>query len=444
MSVSRTDVFGAALSSTDDASIEAFNRAAGLLLAYDPDPLEVLDAAIVDDSGFIMGRCLRAGIHLIASDQRYQPRMLEDLEVLRSIAVRANDRELRHIEALSCWAQGDRAAASVVYADLLLEYPRDLCALQIGHQIDFLLGTAGLMRDRPARILRHWGQADPHYPYVLGMLAFGLEEANHYAEAERTARRCLELNPRDTWGTHALAHCLEMQGRTDEGVQFLSGTEVSWHRPNALAIHNRWHLALYYLEQGDFARALALHDRYMIVTRQSALMDMHDSAALLWRLRLHGVPLGDRWSAVADRYEEVTEQAYFAFTDLHAALAFAATEREGSLLAVVGALEAGGSAAGLRGIAIRAAGLPAVRGIHAFSRGDYAEAKRFLSVARPWSHLIGGSVAQRDILNLTLIEIAIRTQDRALLEGLIAERTRLKPSSPLIESLWSRLDHEHS
>jgi hypothetical protein len=150
MSVSRTDVFGAALSSTDDASIEAFNRAAGLLLAYDPDPLEVLDAAIVDDSGFIMGRCLRAGIHLIASDQRYQPRMLEDLEVLRSIAVRANDRELRHIEALSCWAQGDRAAASVVYADLLLEYPRDLCALQIGHQIDFLLGTAGLMRDRPA------------------------------------------------------------------------------------------------------------------------------------------------------------------------------------------------------------------------------------------------------------------------------------------------------
>jgi tetratricopeptide (TPR) repeat protein len=436
--MSRVDAFGAPISSKDAASIEAFNKAAGLLLAYDPDPVAELNAALEKDPEFVMGRCLRAGIYLMASDQRYQESMAKDLLHLETVKDRANDRESQHIRAISLWSQGDRAGASAAYADILLAYPRDLCALQIGHQVDFLLGTAALMRDRPARVLRHWNETDAYYPYVLGMLSFGLEEANHYAEAERAARRCLDLNPRDTWGTHALAHCLEMQGRTSEGIVFLERTESNWYRKNEIAIHNRWHLALYYLEIVEYGHALDLHDRYMAATPKSALMDLHDSAALLWRLTLHGVPLADRWRGVADRYEEVVDQAYFAFTDLHAMIAFAATGRKSQSLAVIDALRSRASDPGLRGLAIRAAGLPAVQGMHAFGCGDYASAKTHLSVARPWSHLLGGSVAQRDILSLTLIESAIRTQDRALLEALIAERTQLKPVSPLVHNLRKR------
>lgn len=436
--MSRFDVFGAPISSDNGASISAFNKAAVLLLAYDPDPVAELNAALENDPEFVMGRCLRAGIYLMASDQRYQEPMAEDLRHLQTVKGRANDRESQHIRAISLWNQGDRAGTSIAYADILLQYPRDLCALQIGHQVDFLLGTAGLMRDRPARALPHWSETDDHYPYVLGMLSFGLEEANQYAEAERAARHCLHLNPRDTWGTHALAHCLEMQGRTSEGIAFLERTESNWYRKNELAIHNRWHLALYYLEIVEYGLALNLHDRYMAVTPKSALMDLHDSAALLWRLMLHGVPLADRWRGVADRYEEVIDQAYFAFTDLHAMMAFAATGRESQSLAVIDALRYRANDPGLRGLAIRAAGLPAVQGIHAFGRGDYASAKTHLSVARPWSHLLGGSVAQRDILSLTLIESANRTQDRALLEGLIAERAQLKPVSPLVHNLRKR------
>lgn len=438
--MSRADVFGEPLSASTAFEVDAFDRAAHLLLAYDGDPVGLLDPVLEQHPDFIAGRILRAEIRLIASDERFQAPMRDDLLRLREQAGRANDRERAHIHAIALWAAGDWGGASAAFADILLAHPRDLPALQIGHQIDFLLGTAATMRDRPARVIRHWHQADAWLPYVLGMQAFGLEEANHYHEAETVARRCLALNPGDTWGIHALAHCLEMQGRVEEGIDFLEGTEARWYRQNALAIHNRWHLALYYIEQGRFLDALELHDRYMVVGASSALMDWHDSVGMLWRLTLDGVDVGDRWRPAADRYEEVVDQAYVAFTDLHAMIAFAATEREEPARAVIAALRARASDPTLRGAAIRVAGLPVAEGLYAFARGDLALARTRLLAARPWSHLFGGSVAQRDILNLTLIEIAARQRDRSLFDALIAERTQLKPVSRLTDHLQRRFE----
>lgn len=48
---------------------------------------------------------------------------------------------------------------------------------------------------------------------MLGMLALGLEENNLFAMAEATARRALELQPRDPWAVHAAAHVFEMTGK---------------------------------------------------------------------------------------------------------------------------------------------------------------------------------------------------------------------------------------
>jgi tetratricopeptide (TPR) repeat protein len=432
------DIFGAPVSHGNRASVAAFGAAALRMLAYDPDPGAAIDAVLERDPDFIMGRCFRAGIYLTASDKRYQPPMARELARLQQLAPHANERERGHIGAIALWHRGQFHAASQAYADILLKHPRDLCALQFGHQTDFLLGSASSMRDRPARVLRHWSEADAGFPYILGMQAFGLEEAGHFSQAEAMAQRCLSLNPRDTWAIHALAHCYEMQGRTAEGIAFLERTEAHWARDNYLAIHNRWHLALYHVEHCRFEQALALHDRHMTVTVDSQLMDLHDSAAMLWRLALDGVTAGDRWEVLADRYAQVIDQAYIAFTDMHAMMAFVAAGRESAARALIEVLEAHADGPGTSALVIRAAGLPIVRGFHAFGNGDYAAAKSWLSGARHLSHLFGGSVAQRDVINLTLIAAAIRSHDRAMVEGLVAERTLLKPPSALTAFLLSR------
>ena len=82
-------------------------------------------------------------------------------------------------------------------------------------------------------------------------------------------------------------------------------------------------------------------------------------------------------------------------------------------------------------------GRPLTLAIKAFGAGDYAEAVRLIRPIRAIAHRFGGSHAQRDVIDLTLIEAALRTGDRAMARALTAERVMARPDSPL-STLLSR------
>ena len=82
---------------------------------------------------------------------------------------------------------------------------------------DFLLSGAAQMRDRLARAMRDWDPDVPGYGYVLGTHAFALEETGDYARGEESGRKAVEINPRDVYAIHAVAHAMEMQGRQEDG-----------------------------------------------------------------------------------------------------------------------------------------------------------------------------------------------------------------------------------
>ena len=114
-------------------------------------------------------------------------------------------------------------------------------------------------------------------------------------EAERTARRALEIEPKDGWAVHAVAHVMEMQGRIDEGVAWLQSREQDWAPDNGFAFHNWWHLALFHLDRGDIDRVLDLYDTAVHPEPAVFALALVDATALLWRLALEGVDVGDRW-----------------------------------------------------------------------------------------------------------------------------------------------------
>lgn len=427
------DGFGAPVSHHNQGDVDVYSEAATLMLGYAPDPAGMISEMLKSAPDFIMGHCFLAGIHLAASDKRRQADLRAQYEVLKPLMPQANTRERGHFRAIELWLDGALYAASQVYADILLDCPRDLSALQFGHQIDFLLGQASSNRDRPARVAGHWSGSDPAYSFVLGMQAFGLEEAGHYPQAEDMALRCVALNPKDTWGIHALAHCYEMQGKTAQGIAFMRDCEDRWGGDNYMSVHNRWHLLLYHLEQCDFDLALGEHDRFVQVTSRSEMMDAHDSAAMLWRLGICGVDVGDRWQVVADHYAKFIDQAYLPFNDMHAMMAFVATGRDTQAEALIEALEHAARGDTLGAMILNIAGLPIVRAMRAFGQGDHELSKTLLSGVRHSAHLVGGSVAQRDVLNLTLLGSAARSGDTAMVRGLVAERSALKPQSPLTD-----------
>jgi hypothetical protein len=76
--------------------------------------------------------------------------------------------------------------------------------------------------------------------------------------------------------------------------------------------------------------------------------------------------------------------------------------------------------------------------MQAYVAGDYAAVVALLRPIRSTAHRFGGSHAQRDLLDLTLIEATLRSGDRTLAAALAAERVAMRPASPLAQRFLAR------
>ena len=227
------------------------------MVSFFGDPLPDLEAAAQADPHWMLPPVMQAGFLLSLTEAPLRAQAQPLLE--RALARRegAPPREQAHLDAVRLGWQGDWAGACARWDEILLEHPRDLLALLWAHLFDFHRGDAWQLRQRVARVLPQWDAADPLYPYVLGMRAFGLEETHHHAEAEAVGRRALEGGTPVAWAVHAVAHVMEMQGRVDEGAAWLARHQPQWV-DNGLAVHLWWHLGLFRLERLDTEGALRL------------------------------------------------------------------------------------------------------------------------------------------------------------------------------------------
>jgi tetratricopeptide (TPR) repeat protein len=434
-----TDRRGMPVSSTQRDAIDACDDAIELFHGYYGNPIEALDRAIALDPGAVMPRVAKAGILLTTSEQALQPAAAAEIEAAATRMVTANARERGHLAACTAWLDGDWRRAVRAWGDVLLDHPRDTLALQLAHLGDFYLGQSQMLRDRVARVLPYWSDSSPGYGYVLGMHAFGLEECGDYVRAEQAGRHALEVSARDPWAVHAVAHVMEMQGRLPEGIEWLESRAPDWSVDNGFAVHNWWHLALYYLDLGETAKVLELYDQRIRPGRSQVILEMIDATAMLWRLHLRGIDVGERWKELADAWEPLAADAHYAFNDVHAMMAFVADGREAAARTLLASLRArADQSEGTNATMTREVGLPVCVGLRAFGRGEWDVAIEMLRPVRLVAQRAGGSHAQRDILSLTLIEAALRGGEAKLARALAAERTQVKPTSPYNWRLTTR------
>ncbi len=314
--------------------------------------------------------------------------------------------------------------------DLNMRYPRDTLALQVGHQIDFFRGDSRMLRDRIARVLPAWDPAVPGWHAVLGMHAFGLEETGDYAAAEARGRRSVELEPRDSWGWHAVAHVHEMRNAPRDGIAWLEPSRATWSKGSFLGTHNAWHLALCQLELDRHDEVLRLYDEAIGGTGSAVVLDLVDASALLWRLHLRGVALGERGAAIAERWATHGAGGSYAFNDLHAMIAYVLADRPREQQALIEAQQEAMRSDLDNAAFTRDIGHPATLAVQAFGAGDFARAAALLRPVRSGAHRFGGSHAQRDLIDLTLLAAADRAGDRSLAAALAAERLALRPQQP--------------
>jgi len=434
--MSKSDKRGNPVSYSTQPAIDALDQAFDLLHAYQADPLAAVDKIIADDPGFAMAHAFRAGALATATDKAFEPELIKSVEAAEALAPKANDRERTHIAAVRAWLDGDWERAVELWGQVSIAYPRDLLALQFAHVGDFFLGSSHMLRDRVARVLPHWGRDMPGYGYVQGMYAFGLEEAGDYAQAEARGREAVALNNQDGWAVHAVTHVMEMQGRAAEGAHFLATGADGWAPNSMFAFHLWWHKALFHFDMNDAASALKLFDEKISAAGFGQALELLDGSALLWRLSLLGHDVGGRWNGLAEKWQARIDDAYYAFNDVNAMMAFIGAGNSDAQAWQIQTVKRAAQGSGTNAMMSREIGVPACEGFVAFGRGDYAQAIELLLPLRAKAHRFGGSHAQRDMFSWTLTEAAIRLGDRALADAFVAERLSWKPESP-VNRAWA-------
>ena len=344
----------------------------------------------------------------------------------------ATSRERGHLQAATALLDGRLSEAARTLADLSLSYPLDTIALAIGHQVDYLIGDLAALRDRIAAALPFWAGDSAHYPALLAMYAFGLEENGDLSGACSLGSKAADLDPANVWAIHAVAHTFEMRGQMDRGVRWLDSRRGSWTGRHQLLSHLWWHYCLYLLDVGDVESVVRIYDESMAPDQVDQVpAKLVNGSSMLWRLHLAGTDVAERFAALARVWQPRVDEPWCAFNDMHAVMCHVGADQQRSAEELIGDREQYVTAAG-QGDNVTTTtqiGLPVCRALLAFGRGQYAEAFALLFPLRRILERCGGSNAQRDVIQQTLVEAAIRAGLWREARALVDERLAARPGS---------------
>ncbi|MGO4407684.1 tetratricopeptide repeat protein [Bosea sp. RAF48] len=427
------DLSGDPITVSSDAARLAWNDMLEALLAHAAATPEHLARALGADPDFALAHAAKGLMLLSLARAELVAPARDCLDKARTAALLrpVTRRETMVVEALALWLDDQPRRAAERLEAILLAHPFDVLALKLSHGLRFMLGDQPEMLATLNRFAPGFGESHPLAGFVHGCHAFALEERGFYAQAERVGRRAVALSPRDAWGRHAVAHVLEMTGRTEEGIAWLGdGRDIA--HANNLRFHIFWHLALFRLERGETGEALRLYDEEIRAEPTDDYRDIANGASLLARLDYAGVDVGDRWEELAARAEGRVHDGRLVFADLHYALSLlGAGHAKGAEAIARGLIEDAKAHPSIERRAAARNGAFAAFGLIAFHEGDYDEAARLLGSARNGLIAIGGSHAQRDLLEQAYAESLIRAGEHERAAEILGERLRRRCGSNL-------------
>jgi tetratricopeptide (TPR) repeat protein len=396
------DARGCSVSSASAAALDAYEQAFAAFQGWRTGAEAKLAVALQEAPDFVMAHVLQAYLFLCSRD----PARVRSARpvLMRAAGLPSNERERMHLAAIGTAVADDYEGAKAGLGELLRLYPRDALALQVAHMFDYVTGDVARLNDRVAAVLPAWSSELPGYHAVLAMHAFGLEECGEYERAEQAASTALALDPLDARAHHVMAHIFEMTERPDDGLRWMNQHEEAWEIDTVVAAHCWWHLSLFHLEQGEPDHALGVYDQRIRAGYSSAIADLIDASALLWRIQLCGGETGTRWPELAAAWAPHIGDRFCSFNDLHAMLALVGARDWDSAQRLELALARSQALPTRHGATTRLLGLPACRALIAFGRGNDTLAITLLASLPALAHRLGGSHAQRDVLNLTLLE----------------------------------------
>ncbi len=426
------DRYGLPVSTTSTAALEAYGEGVDRVLGANAGADESFERALLLEPNLAVAHIGRA------RSLQLKARMAD----ARAAAARARAlgdgltrRERDHVLALGFAVDGDARALPAIRAHLA-DFPRDAMVLAPATGVYGLIGQSG-RQDRNEMLVELLDGLAAAYGddwWFLGAHGFALTEAKGWKTGAPLIERALALAPRNAHAAHAHAHVLYEGGDDRTGAAFVEAWLPAYPPAAQLHCHLSWHLAMFQLGLGRTDRAWDLYAGSIRpgVAQSPPMGTLCDSASLLWRSELAGEKRRPAdWQAVATHAERSFPRIGLAFADAHCALAFAAAGNTDALertLAEMRSAEAGGRLAAGNVLPIVAEALGA------FARGEWETVIRLLAPEVPRFVRIGGSHAQRDLFENTLLAAYLRAGRSADAATFLERRLDRQPSVPIARS----------
>jgi tetratricopeptide (TPR) repeat protein len=424
------DRYGLPLSTSSEAARDAYVAGADCVLSAAHGDSQHLARAIEADPNLALAHIALARARFLIADVAGAR---QSAARARELAEKATPRERSHVDALALAIEGKPLESFAATRAHLAQYPRDAMVASPATGVFGLIGFSGRQGREPEQV-EFLETLKPHLAddwWFQAVYAFALEEHGRLDEALALIERSLAQNPGNAHGAHIKAHVLYEMGEDRRALDYLDSWLPAYPREGLMHCHISWHVALFALILGDLDRAWKVYQAQVHPGGAwgPALNVATDAPAFLWRAELAGH--GRRpalWQEVHAYGQKSFPKPGIAFVDVHRALAsVAAGDREG-IAAYIAELEqraqSGRSPAG--DVVPRIA-----TGFAAYGDGDWSKAIAALETALPETVRIGGSRAQRDLVENTLLAAYLKAGRADAARKLVASHADRRPSVPV-------------
>ncbi|WP_223279063.1 tetratricopeptide repeat protein [Pseudomonas putida] len=417
------------LSTASEIAAEHYRTGVDLLLSLWTGIAETLDEAIAADPDFAMAYAARARFHAIRTEIADAKAKIAKAQAL--VQARGTERERSHIQTLSYVINGEPAKALANALQHLDQWPLDILIMSLPLGAFGLFAFSGMADHDQARVdlcerhARHFPEDDW---WFLNYRGWAHGENGDVSLGRALTQRSLDLRRNNVNGVHAVAHVLYEAGANDEAGEVIKDWLPGYDRSGTLHNHIAWHGALIALERDDLDGALGMYAEHVAPTVATGLPInvISDTSSFLWRMQAYGhtVP-ASLWDEAAQYAANYFQQPGFPFADFHMALLAAATGNQAALEQRAAALNTLVNDGKLKAGQV----VPALcHAVMAFAEGHYTDCARILEPLAQDVVRIGGSGAQREIVQDTLLVSLIRAGEAEKARALLDQRLHRRPS----------------
>ncbi|KWV45580.1 hypothetical protein AS156_23695 [Bradyrhizobium macuxiense] len=415
----------------------SYRTGVDLLLSAWPGAEDALRQAIDHDPQFALAHAALARLRAInAQPADARASIAAALEI---VARNGSPREISHVSTLSLAVTGQSVKALESALAHLEQWPRDVLILSLPLGAFGLFAFSGMTGHDQARVdlcERVADRYDTDDWWFLTYRGWSHAENGSVAKGRDLAQRGLERRRANANAAHAVAHAMLEQGAAGEAETLLEGWLPEYDRAGMLHGHLAWHAALSALERDDPQHALAIYAKHVrpSVSLGLPINVVSDTVSLLWRLQANGyaVPSG-MWEEVESYAGSRYPNPGLAFVEMHMGLLAAATGRH---VAATDRIDANArrvaDGALPAGSVVPAIGLAAL----AFANADHAECVRILEPVAGDVARVGGSGAQREVIEDMLLLALMRSGQSAKARDLLDRRLHRRPSQR--DTRWRR------